>query len=149
MTDISVSALTAQRTAATPASTPVAEDKTQLDKEAFLRLLVTQLQNQDPSSPMDSSALMTQTTQLSSMESLEALKTTMADQYALQMRMAGASLVGREVSWEAPDGTTRTGLVSSVAYSVGSPVVKVGDETLGLDEVTAITAPSAGATPAA
>ncbi|SFA88130.1 flagellar hook assembly protein FlgD [Cellulomonas marina] len=142
-TEISVSSLTAPRTAAaagpTGSSGTSRADNGTLDKQAFLELLVAQLKNQDPSSPMDSSNLMTQTTQLSSMESLEALRKTSTEQYALQMRMAGASLVGRQVSWTAADGTTTSGLVSAVSYSAGTPKVTVGTATLGLDEVTTVT----------
>ena len=56
---------------------------TSLDKEAFLALLVAQLKNQDPSSPMDTSEMMSQTTQLSTMEQLTAMSETSRESFAL------------------------------------------------------------------
>jgi flagellar basal-body rod modification protein FlgD len=43
----------------------------ELDKDAFLQLLLTQLQNQDPTDPMDSSTILTQTSQLAALEAAE------------------------------------------------------------------------------
>jgi len=62
----SSAALTAQ--AATSAATPAASTaKQEMDSELFMKLLVTQLRNQDPSSPMDTNEMITQTTQLATM----------------------------------------------------------------------------------
>lgn len=48
---------------------PKAYDKN-LDKDAFLRLLVTQLQHQDPLQPMDNTAFVAQLAQFSSLEGI-------------------------------------------------------------------------------
>ncbi len=45
-----------------------------LDKDAFLQLFLEELKNQDPTSPMDSDKILTQTTQLTQLEAQEALK---------------------------------------------------------------------------
>jgi len=122
-----------------------------LDKEAFLKLLVAQLRNQDPSKPMDSSELMAQTTQLSTMEQLTALTKTSQESFALQMRMAAASLVGRQATYADASGATVTGAVTSVSYAGSVPTVTVGDKVVALDAVSSVTAlaPATPATPAA
>lgn len=51
----------------TGSTTPPATQKKTLDSEVFLKLLVTQLSNQDPSSPMNTNEMIAQTTQLASM----------------------------------------------------------------------------------
>ncbi|WXG61191.1 flagellar hook capping FlgD N-terminal domain-containing protein [Campylobacter concisus] len=43
----------------------------QLDKDAFMKLLLTELQYQDPTSPMDTEKMLTQTSQLASVEMQE------------------------------------------------------------------------------
>lgn len=130
----------------TPAKTATKE----LDKQAFLQLLTAQLRNQDPSSPMDSSDLMAQTTQMSTMEQLVELTTTSRESFSLQMRMAAANLVGQTVTYTGADGAVATGTVSSVSYSGPVPVVKVGDMEVPLDSVASVTAASpSGAAPAA
>ncbi|NKY40440.1 flagellar hook assembly protein FlgD [Cellulomonas septica] len=118
----------------------------ELDKQAFLDLLVAQLRNQDPSAPMDSSQLMTQTTQLSTMESLVALADTQRESFALQMRMSAAQLVGQQITWTDADGAEKSGTVTGVSYAGPVPTVKVGDTDVTLDAVSAVT--SATVTPA-
>jgi flagellar basal-body rod modification protein FlgD len=113
-----------------------------LDKQAFLNLLVAQLRNQDPSSPMDSSQLMAQTTQLTTMERLIELSDTSRESFALQMRMAAASLVGQQVTWTDADGASHSGTVSGVSYAGSVPTVTVGDTTVALDAVAAVTTPT-------
>jgi len=52
-------------------STKATEDKTVLGKDDFMTLLLVELQNQDPTEPMDSEKILTQTSQLASLESAE------------------------------------------------------------------------------
>ena len=119
--------------------------KQSLDSEAFMTLLVAQLRSQDPSSPMDTNQMMAQTTQLAMMEKLTELSTTSQEDFGLQMRIAAANLVGKEVSFPRPDGTTGTGVVSSVSFAGSVPKVTVGDETVALDLISAVNTPAASA----
>jgi len=48
-----------------------------LDKDAFLKLFLTELQYQDPTEPMDSDKILTQTSQLTQLEAQEELKNAM------------------------------------------------------------------------
>jgi len=48
-----------------------------LDKEAFLQLLVTQLKNQDPLSPMDNTEFVAQLAQFSSLEQLSNMNSSL------------------------------------------------------------------------
>ena len=114
--------------------------KQSLDKEAFLALLVAQLKNQDPSSPMDTSEMMSQTTQLSTMEQLTAMSDTSRESFALQMRIAASGLVGQTVSAIDSEGATYEGTASGVSFAGEVPTVTVGGKTFSLDSVSAITA---------
>ena len=69
---------------------PTRAPKQTLDGEAFMSLLVTQLRNQDPSSPMDTNQMISQTTQLATMERLTELAGTNKEDFSLQMRTAAA-----------------------------------------------------------
>jgi flagellar basal-body rod modification protein FlgD len=66
-------ATTVSNTANTVATNP----KAQLDSQAFMKLLLTELQYQDPTSPMDTDKMLTQTSQLSALEAQNATKTAM------------------------------------------------------------------------
>ncbi len=109
------------------------------DSEMFLKLLVTQLQNQDPSSPMDSTQMISQTSQLASMQQLTNLNSATTDSYNLQMRSAAANVLGKTVSWTDADGAAHTGLATSVSFSGSTPSVTVGGDTVALTDLTGIT----------
>ena len=135
---IPVSYLSSDRTAATSSAAQALgapEDKTQMSTEGFLTLLIAQLANQDPSSPTDSSTILTQTTQLAQMQSLEEQITTAREAFALQLRQTAATFVGRAVTWQDADGATQSGVVASVDYRSAVPLLRVGDTDVALDAV--------------
>lgn len=113
----------------------------ELDKQAFLELFVAQLKYQDPSSPMDTSQMMAQTTQLATMESLDEIASTSREAFALQMRLTASDLVGKQVSWTDADGATQSGTVTGVSYANSVPLVMVGKEVISLDNVSLVTTP--------
>ncbi|WBM80109.1 flagellar hook capping protein [Cryobacterium breve] len=130
------------------ASTATRTPSQTLDSEAFMKLLVTQLKNQDPSSPMDSNQMISQTTQLSMMEKLTALSTTSDESFSLQMRIAAASLVGQNVTYTDASGTSVTGVASAVSYAGSVPQVTVGGVSVKLDAISGVTTPATTTTPA-
>ena len=109
-----------------------------MDSEMFMKLLVTQLKNQDPSTPMDTNAMMSQTTQLAMMEQVTAQTTTANENYSLQMRIAASNLVGREVSYTGPDGVEVKGTATSVSFAEAVPKVSVGGKEVALDLISGI-----------
>ena len=121
---------------------PATERKTSLDSEVFLKLLVTQLSNQDPSSPMNTNEMLAQTTQLASMEQLTALATTSTESFALSMRQTAAALIGREAQYVDAEGKTHTGVVASVSFAGSIPLVQIGDVAVPLDAVSGLSLPS-------
>ncbi|MFK0400990.1 flagellar hook capping FlgD N-terminal domain-containing protein [Microbacterium sp. NPDC090225] len=143
MTVDAVSAPTAIHTGST---TDPAARKQVLDGEVFLKLLVTQLTHQDPSSPMDTNEMISQTTQLAMMEQLTALADNGAEAFALDMRQAAAALIGQEASYEDADGKAVTGIVTKVSFDGPVPQVTIGDKTIALDAITGVVTPTAPTT---
>ena len=69
--------------------------------DRFLKLLVTQMQNQDPLNPMDNAQVTSQMAQISTVNGVESLNTTVQalnTQFVQMQALQGASLVGREVT---------------------------------------------------
>jgi flagellar basal-body rod modification protein FlgD len=126
------------------------ENKTELDSDAFLKLLVAQLKYQDPSKPTDSTEMMAQSAQFTMVQRLEDMAKSTASTLGIEQGMAASSLVGKSVSWLDTDGTTRTGTVSSASFggaTSGEPVLKVSaggsatnpvQSTVQLSQVTAV-----------
>ncbi|SEB89990.1 flagellar basal-body rod modification protein FlgD [Paramicrobacterium humi] len=122
--------------------TPVPERKQTLDSEVFMKLLVAQLKNQDPSSPMNTNEMISQTTQLAMMEQLTAMSTTSTENFALSMRQTAAALVGQQATYLDADGVEQSGLVTSVSFAGSVPQVTIGDTTVPLDAVSGISTAS-------
>ena len=81
------------------ASTPTANEAASADR--FLKLLVTQMQNQDPLNPMDNAQITSQMAQINMVSGIDKLNTTVGGlngQFAQLQALTGASLVGRQVS---------------------------------------------------
>ncbi len=76
------------------AQTASAGGTSDLDKDAFLRLLTTQLQHQDPLNPMENSEFVAQLAQFSSLEQLQGLSSGMESLYMVNMSMNNAALTG-------------------------------------------------------
>ena len=71
--------------------------------ETFLKLLVTQMQNQDPLNPMDNAQVTSQIAQINTVTGIQTLNTTMgqlASQFTQLQALQGVSLVGRHIVLE-------------------------------------------------
>jgi flagellar basal-body rod modification protein FlgD len=91
-------------------STSVSTDKTSSATAAkaevenasdrFLKLLVTQMQNQDPLNPMDNAQVTSQMAQISTVNGIQQLNTTvqgLSGQFVQMQALQGAALVGHDV----------------------------------------------------
>jgi flagellar basal-body rod modification protein FlgD len=76
----------------------------------YMKLLVTQLQNQDPMDPLDNKDMSAQLAQFSQLQQTENLNTSFTKVLDLVQRSYASSLIGKEVSFasQADDGTTQT-----------------------------------------
>jgi flagellar basal-body rod modification protein FlgD len=69
-------------------------------EDRFLKLLVAQMQNQDPLNPMDNAQVTSQMAQIQTVNGIDKLNSTVAGlgtQFAQMNALQGASLVGRDV----------------------------------------------------
>jgi len=112
----------------------------------YMKLLVTQLQNQNPLEPLDNSEMASQLAQFSQLQQLESMNLSFAEILATTNRSYANSLLGKNVTFFAEDGETgemieMEGTVNEVFNDpeTGQNLlgVKVGDDeyTLGLGAV--------------
>ena len=122
-------------------ATVTGEDKasrrgsTDLGKDAFLQLLVCQMQNQDPTNPNNDTEYVAQLAQFSQLEQLQNLGTESEKSQAF-------SLVGRYCVFQSKDSNGNTtypeGTVDSVNISGGKITLSVGDKTFKYDELYSV-----------
>ncbi|ACV61608.1 flagellar hook capping protein [Desulfofarcimen acetoxidans DSM 771] len=109
-----------------------------LDKEAFLKLFIEQLKNQDPLSPQDPNAFMNQMAQFSVMEQLMNLNTSITQLIDLQNLTEAASLVGRTVMVTGADGTEISGTVEKVQIRQNANKIVIDGESYDISQIAQI-----------
>ncbi|MDN5387865.1 MULTISPECIES: flagellar hook assembly protein FlgD [Bacillus] len=101
-----------------------------LGKDEFLKLLMKQLQYQDPLNPMEDREFIAQMATFSSLEQLTNLNTTMSAFVGLQDPMTMyVSWIGKEVTYEGEDSEEKTALVKSIKSSDGQYLLVLDDGT--------------------
>lgn len=93
----------------------------ELDQDAFFKLLVTQLQNQDPLNPMENRDFISQMAQFTSLEQMKQMNDSMSSFVEMKGLAEGASLIGKTVETSGgEDENTIKGVVEKVSYSEDS-----------------------------
>ncbi|WP_313822823.1 flagellar hook capping FlgD N-terminal domain-containing protein [Citricoccus sp.] len=129
--------LDAARQAREAATGPAQE----MNEEVFLKLLVTQLQNQDPSSPMDTNQMVSQAAQLSMTETLNGISKTLQTQTAASSMSTAAALIGQDVEWmDASTGELSTGTVTGALFQNGETRLEIegSETTVALAQISAL-----------
>lgn len=113
--------------AANGANTSTRNVNGELGKEAFLQLLVAQMQNQDPLNPSDDTEFISQLSTFSMLEQMQNMNAAMQSSQA-------AGLIGKQVTWQEVDATGKTQTYYATVESVrvdGSNVYLVVDSETG------------------
>ncbi len=105
-------------------NTKTSEASSDLDKEAFLQMLVTQMQYQDPLNPSDSTEYMSQLAQYSSLEATMNISSTIE-------QGNGLNLVGQYVIMNTTDSAGNRDMVSGL---VQYATVKDGEVLLSIND---------------
>jgi len=122
----------------------------ELGKDAFMQLLVSQLQNQDPINPQTNEDFIAQLAQFSSLEQMENLNDSFLGLAVLQQSNAlmsqlteGSTLIGQNVTYLDPaSGETVTGTVDSIRIEDGIAVLNIAGENVPLMNVIEVTGPA-------
>ena len=117
-----------------------------MGKDAFMKLLVNQIKNQDPMEPTDNTAYLSQLAQFSSLEQMQALNDNIVGLALLQQNNAlmaqltqSSALIGQSVTYVDPaSGETLTGTVGSVKIQDNLAVLSIGGESIPLANVTEV-----------
>lgn len=114
-------------------STSTADLKTQ-----FLKLLIAQLKNQDPSNPADTNEMVQEQAQLAELEQMQNLNTNLVSMMAMQNVSQAVSLVGKTITGTTSAGLAVSGTVTSLVFDNGTPYLKVGSDQVPLANIESI-----------
>lgn len=116
-------------TGVTSSGTTTAASDANASQDRFLKLLVAQLNNQDPMNPMDNAQMTSQMAQINTVTGIQQVNETlksMAAQFTSMQVLQGASMVGRDVMVESKTLSRSAGVASGAVDLAGkADAVKV------------------------
>lgn len=122
------------------------DKKNTLDKDAFLKLLVTELKYQNPLEPMQDKEFISQMANFTSLEQMKNLNTgfeklseSLTGNMLPGMQMQQAtSMIGRNVSYLNKEGQIESGTVDSVIINQGVPYCVIGEKAISTSNILAV-----------
>ncbi len=122
--------------------------KGDLDRDSFLKLLVTELRHQDPTNPMNDREFISQMAQFSSLEQMTNMNTSIQNMNRSAKSGEAYALLGMRVEAYNPQTERRvSGTVSSIFYKDNEVKLTVGKEIIGLNDIQAVFPPAREADP--
>lgn len=127
----------------------IADGQSILGKDDFLKLMLTQLQQQDPLDPMDNQEMVAQMAQFSSLEQMSNLNESFENSAANTLFMDSTRLLGKNIHILDPGADPSSGelmisKVQSVSFSENGPVLSLENGTLTtLDQIVKVEEPEA------
>ena len=112
-----------------------------LDLDQFLKLMITELQNQDPLNPLENSEILQQITQIREIEATGRLSDTLNAVLLGQNLNSASSMIGKQVkalAGQGGEGEEVAGVVDRVSVADGKPLLHIGDKSFALDRVREI-----------
>ncbi len=139
---MTVNPVSSTQAAATSASSSTNPLESLTNPNTFLNLLVAQLKYQDPLNPTSGTQFLSQTAQLTQVETISNLQRTITKELASQQTMTSTSMIGQQVSAKLANGTTVTGKVTGVSLDpTNGPVLDVNGTAVPLSAVQSVGTP--------
>ncbi|MDD3236622.1 MAG: flagellar hook capping FlgD N-terminal domain-containing protein [Candidatus Gastranaerophilales bacterium] len=112
-----------------------------LDGDAFLKLMLEQLKQQDPLAPIDNKEFLAQQAQFTQVTALQELNSNISVNNQVTQ---ACMLIGKEVTLVDPEDNTKriTGVVDSASFSGSSATVNVGGKDYSLGYVVGVKTPT-------
>ncbi|WP_237226826.1 flagellar hook assembly protein FlgD [Rubinisphaera sp. JC750] len=129
-----------------------------LDPEAFLKLMIVQLQNQDPTEPTSNEELLNQISTMRSLQSsieledmIASLANSQTSSASANFASSAAGLIGHSVTGTIPESTDEEGetipaeevegIVERAILRDGKAYVTIGDKELPVENIASVTWP--------
>ena len=107
-----------------------------LGKDDFLKLLITQMSHQDPTSPMENTEFIAQMSQFSSLEQITNMNQSFQQMNAVLASNQATQVLGKTVEVDL-NGASASGVVDAVTYGE-NPQVRIGNMFYDMKSISAV-----------
>jgi len=109
-----------------------------LGQDTFFKLLITQLQNQDPLKPMENTAFVSQMAEFSALEKNEKIYSLLEEKLNPNKLVNNANLIGREIEAKI-EGIDKKGIVNSVKTADNKVYAVIDDGSeINIDNIISV-----------
>lgn len=109
-----------------------------LDSDAFMRLLITELQNQDPTEPLSNEDLLNQLSMMRNLQSNIELGDALKAITTNQQLSTATAFIGKTITGLNLDQLEVSGVVDRAFLSDGQAYLGIGSETVAVDQVSSV-----------
>jgi flagellar basal-body rod modification protein FlgD len=109
-----------------------------LDSGQFMQILLAQLTHQNPLEPMNNAEMMTQFSQLNSLQELRDIHVAVDKLSSSNQVLYLASLIGKTVKVNRPDGNFLEGVVEEVITEKDNLQLRIGTEEVSVNDIIEI-----------
>lgn len=109
-----------------------------VDKNGFIKLLVAELQNQDPMNSQDNTEYIAQMAQFSTLEQMENLNESLRNLSTNIKFQEGSTMIGKTAAIDIGNGQYATGRITGVRLTDEAVCVVSGDEEYDIDDVVGL-----------
>jgi len=109
-----------------------------LTSQDFMTMLLAELKNQDPTQPVSNADLLSQLSQMQSLQSNVELNSTLSGFANNQQMAAGASFLGKVVTGTDANRQPVSGVADSVTLQNGTLMIGIGSSAVSINNVTGV-----------
>ena len=133
LTNLTVTGATSSSTAA--AVTTAANNE--LGKDAFLKLLIAELSNQDPTNPVEDREFISQMATFSTLEQMQNMNSTLTSMAEVN-KYSASSYIGKAIAFTNDEGKQVPALVNAVWFENGKTILDTSEGDVPLEKVEGI-----------
>ncbi len=125
------------KTTDTAVTDAIQNPSTDLGKDAFLKILITQLSNQDPMDPLKDKDFIAQMAQFSTLEQMTNMNKSI-EQMVSMNKASAVSYIGRVIEYTDDEGLPTYATVGYVRFEEGKIILNTTDGDVPLEKVISV-----------
>ena len=129
--------VTSSTTSTSTASAVTTATNNELGKDAFLKLLIAELSNQDPTNPVEDREFISQMATFSTLEEMQNMNSTLTTMSEAN-KFSAVSYIGKAVAFTNDDGKQVPALVNAVWFENGKTILDTSEGDVPLEKVEGI-----------